>query len=191
MIAAATTTADVNDRLGTITGEREVTFVRSLPGPIERVWTFLADAEKRQLWLCGGDFEPRVGGVAKMRFHNAELTPPGEEVPDRFKEYTGVMESQGRVMEWDPPHRLAFSWWGEPGAVSEVSITLEETEDGRVRLTLVHRALRDRGQMLSVSGGWHAHLGVLVALVEGRRPDRFWSKLDEADKTYDGLIPAA
>lgn len=179
-----------NDRLGVVTGEREVTFVRVLPGPIDRVWSFLADGEKRKKWLCGGDFEPRVGGLAKMRFHNAELTAPGEDVPERFKEYTGVMESQGRIIAWDPPHKLVFSWWGEPGEVSEVAFTLAEEPDGRVRLTLVHSALRNRGQMLSISGGWHAHLGVLVALAEDRRPDRFWSRLDEADKTYDGLLPA-
>lgn len=181
--------ANENDRLGVVTGPREITFVRTLPGPIERVWSFIAEGEKRRKWLCGGDFEPRVGGVAKLRFHNGELTPPGETVPERFEKYTGVMESQGRVTEWDPPRRLAFSWWGEPGDVSEVAFTLAEQADGRVRLTLVHRALKDRNEMQSVAGGWHAHLGVLVALAEDRRPDRFWSTLDEVDKTYDGLLP--
>jgi hypothetical protein len=41
-----------------------------------------------------------------------------------------------------------------------------------VRLTLVHRFLKDRAEAVDVSGGWHAHLGVLEA-AENRAPDGF------------------
>lgn len=177
------------DRLGTVTGPREVTFVRDMPGPIERVWEFLVDGDKRKLWLAAGELEPRLGGRVTLIFHNATLTAPGESVPERFQKYTGVMESHGRVTAWDPPHRFAFSWWGEPEEVSEVSIALKEAPGGRVRLELVHCALKSRQEMLSISGGWHAHLDVLAAALEGRAPARFWATIDEVDRIYDETLP--
>ena len=42
--------------------ETTVRFERMLPGPIERVWEYLTDAEKRATWLCGGETESQVGG---------------------------------------------------------------------------------------------------------------------------------
>lgn len=178
-----------NDRLGTITGPREITFVRLLPGPIERVWSFLTDGDKRRLWLADGEMEPRVGGAVRLRFHNAELTPKGETIPEHMQKHAGVGETLGRVTRWDPPHGLAFSWSGEPGEASEVRVTLEPASEGKVRLTLVHSGLRNRAGMLSVSGGWHAHLGLLVAALEGRAADRFWGVMEDGEAAYDSAIP--
>ncbi|WP_020180755.1 SRPBCC family protein [Methylopila sp. M107] len=186
---AATEAASTNDRLGAVTGPREVTFVRVLPGPIERVWSFLADGDKRKLWLADGHFEPRLGGVAKLKFHNGAITPPGEAIPEDMQKFSGVMETQGRVTAWNPPHELGFSWWGEPGESSEVLFRLAPEADGRVKLTLIHRALKDRSLMLMIAGGWHAHLGLLVALAEDRAPTAFWGVMGGVQKSYEGLIP--
>jgi uncharacterized protein YndB with AHSA1/START domain len=180
-----------NDRLGEVTGPREITFVRLLPGPIDRAWAFLVEADKRRLWLAGGEIEPRLGGKVTLVFHNAQLTADGETVPERFAGRSGCLEDSGRVTAWAPPHRLAFSWGGEPGETSEVVFDLAEAGDGKVRLTLTHRALKDRAGMLGVSGGWHAHLGLLVAALEGRKPDRFWSVIEAAETTYGPLLPNA
>jgi uncharacterized protein YndB with AHSA1/START domain len=177
-----------NDRLGTVTGPREVTFVRLLPGPIERVWSFIVDGEKRKLWLCAGEMEPREGGRVTLAFNNSSITPPGEPIPESRKKHAGAFESHGRVIRWQPPRGLTFSWWGEPGETSEVQIDIEEVE-GRVRLTLVHRLLKDRAGMLGVSGGWHAHLGVLADALEGRAPQRFWTVIEEVEPIYDRAIP--
>ena len=176
-------------RLGTVTGPREVTFVRMLPGPIEKVWSFLVEGEKRKLWLGSGEIEPREGGLVTIVFDNGSLTPAGEAVPARFEKHSGVMESHGRVMRWDPPRGLTFSWWGEPGDVSEVAFDLAEAEGGRVRLTLVHRQLKSRAEALGVSGGWHAHLGVLEAVLAGRSVDRFWGVIEEVEPSYDAALP--
>ena len=39
--------------------ETTVRFERLLPGPIERVWQYLTDGDKRAKWLCGGEKKPR------------------------------------------------------------------------------------------------------------------------------------
>ena len=35
---------------------------RLLPGPIERVWAYVTESDKRATWLAGGEMELRVGG---------------------------------------------------------------------------------------------------------------------------------
>lgn len=184
------TTATLDEtRFGKLTGPREITFERLLPGPIERVWAFVVEGEKRKLWLGSGEIEPRVGGDVTLVFNNATLTPAGEKIPERFEGHAREIESHGRVIRWDPPRALAFSWWGEPDDTSEVAIELAEADGGKVRLTLVHRHLKDRSEAVDVSGGWHAHLGVLEAILENRAPDRFWSVIEEVEPIYEARHP--
>lgn len=51
-----------NDEYAKFTAPGEVRLVRTLPGPIERVWEFLVDSDKRARWFAGGPMEPRTGG---------------------------------------------------------------------------------------------------------------------------------
>ncbi|MGA0530417.1 SRPBCC family protein [Hansschlegelia sp. KR7-227] len=183
---AAASEEDPNARMGAVTGPREVTFVRMLPGPIERVWAYLTESEKRAQWFAGGEIEPRIGGKVALRFHNASLT--GETVPERFAAHAGPMDSGGTVIRWDPPRGFAFRW-GAGDDASEVAFDLEPLESGRVRLTLRHGNLPDRKQVLNVCGGWHAHLGVLAATLEGLPATRFWSTILETEPSYDQLLP--
>ena len=41
---------------------------RLLPGPIERVWAYLTESDKRATWFASGPFELRVGGKADLHF---------------------------------------------------------------------------------------------------------------------------
>jgi len=50
-----------NNQSGQFTGPAEIRLVRTLPGPIERVWEYLTDSEKRSRWFAGGPMEQRVG----------------------------------------------------------------------------------------------------------------------------------
>ena len=50
-----------NDQHGKFTGPAEVRLVRTLPGPIERVWEYLTDPEKRSRWFAGGPMELSAG----------------------------------------------------------------------------------------------------------------------------------
>ena len=55
-----------NDQFGKFTQPGEVRIVRTLPGPIERVWDYLVDPEKRARWFAGGPMEPRQGGKVEL-----------------------------------------------------------------------------------------------------------------------------
>ena len=88
------------------------------------------------------------------------------------------------IREFDPPHRLAFTW----GTGSEVSVEL--TPRGKqVQLTLIHRRLPDRDSTLSVSAGWHAHLDILVALVNHVPAQPFWDGWQRLRQEYERRLP--
>lgn len=66
--------------------------------------------------------EGRVGG----RFY--ERAPSGEEV------------ERGRVLRWDPPHALRYSWWpGSSDAPSDVVVTFR-SEGERTIVEITHTA---------------------------------------------------
>ena len=46
---------------------------RLLPGPVERIWAYLTESDKRATWLAGGEFDLRVGGKVKLEFDNSKL----------------------------------------------------------------------------------------------------------------------
>lgn len=172
-----------NARHGERLDANTLRFVRLLPGPIERVWSFLVDGDKRGRWLASGPLEPRVGGAVTLRFRHADLSPVVEPVPEKFAEHACGAEGTERVLAFEPPHRLVISWAPD----SEVTFELVAAGE-KVRLTLTHRRLVAREMMLSVAGGWHAHLGILVDLLEGRTPKPFWSTHARLETEYDRLL---
>jgi uncharacterized protein YndB with AHSA1/START domain len=168
---------------GTVTAADTVRFDRLLPGPIERVWAFLTEPEKRAQWLADGPMDLRVGGKVELTFRNSELAPQWEPVPDRYKQYENHT-TYGRVTRCEPPRLLSYTWGGEPVGESEVSFELSPQGD-KVRLVVVHRRLRDRKSMISVGSGWHVHLGILADRLSGREPGRFWSAITDAEAEYE------
>jgi uncharacterized protein YndB with AHSA1/START domain len=59
---------------GTFTKPGTVRLERLLPGPIERIWAYLTEPDKRAVWLAGGPMELRVGGRVELQFHHADLS---------------------------------------------------------------------------------------------------------------------
>jgi uncharacterized protein YndB with AHSA1/START domain len=168
---------------GVITQPDTVRLERVLPGPIERVWTYLTDPEKRGTWLAAGPMEQRAGGRMELHFQHANLSARKEPIPERYKQHAGGHRLEARVTRCEPPRVLSFTWAGESREDSEV--TFELTPRGNeVLLVLTHRRLPDRKAMISVAGGWHAHLGVLSDLLYGREPGPFWSALAVIDDEY-------
>ncbi|SIQ32488.1 MULTISPECIES: SRPBCC family protein [unclassified Bosea (in: a-proteobacteria)] len=158
---------------GTVLESGAVRFERLLPGPIERVWAYLTDGDKRATWFCGGDTEPRAGGRIDLFFMHSRLTN------ERPPEHARKMNDEGALMHgtvtaWDPPRRLAFSWVGMGEPDSDVDIALSQEGD-KVRLVLVHRRLATKERMVLVSGGWHLHLDLLEDRLSGVEPRGFWS----------------
>lgn len=170
---------------GTMLSPTEVRFERLLPGPIETIWQFLVDSKKRGEWFAPGPMEQRVGGTLELNFKHQDLSPNKASPPERFKEMdkTGH-RAQERVLAIDPPRLLTITF----GTDSEV--TFELTPKGKdVLLTLTHRKLATRADMLNVSGGWHAHLEMLVEKAHGRVPEAFWTVWQRIDGSYEKRFP--
>jgi uncharacterized protein YndB with AHSA1/START domain len=176
---------------GIVTAADAVRFERLLPGPIERVWAFLTESDKRATWLAAGPMELRVGGGVELRFRNSDLSPTSEVVPEKYRHYEegGRVGFSAQVTQCEPPRLLSHTWAGDPGAESEVTYELTQRGD-KVLLVLTHRRLGGRAMMLSVSGGWHTHLDILAARLREDVPAPFWSTYGRLESEYDRRLPA-
>jgi len=98
-----------------------------------------------QAELASMEFEPRVGGS----------------IIDR-----GVDGSEcrwARVLAYDPPHRVVFTWdislaWqveSDPGRTSEIEVTFSADGEGRTRVELEHRHIERHGD------GWEQMHGAV------------------------------
>jgi len=122
-------------------------------------------AERTSLWwpashsVCGAPeavcFEARAGGRVYER------APGGEE------------HEWGRVLAWEPPHRLAYSWHlrQDRADATEVELTFAAAGSGTA-VAIVHRGwerLGARGEELRKRNvrGWAGLLPAYVAAAEG------------------------
>jgi uncharacterized protein YndB with AHSA1/START domain len=142
------------------------------------------------MWLAAGTMELRVGGRVELSFRHADLSPQAETTPDRYRQYENGAGFTGRITACDPPRLLSHTWGEESGEDSEV--TFELTPRGEnVLLAVTHRRLGDdRATMLSVAGGWHTHLGILVDHLNGREPRPFWSTHALLEAEYEKRLDA-
>ena len=176
-------TAVSNNEYGTVSEVGTVRFQRVLPGPIERVWSYLTDPEKRATWLAGGPMELRAGGTMELHFHHADLTSRSDPIPAKFKSMESGFKQPGRVIRCEPPRLLSQTWSGEAGQSSEV--TFELIPHGKeVLLTLTHRRLGREG-MQNIGPGWHAHLGVLEDRLAGAAARPFWATFTKLEGEYE------
>jgi uncharacterized protein YndB with AHSA1/START domain len=167
----------------------EVRFVRLLPGPIERVWEFLTDPKKRATWFAGGEIELRVGGRIDFFFRHANLDPHGTPPEEHKQVQDPGWRSPGRVIRCEPPRVLSFLW-GEEGEASEVTFELSPQGD-HVQLLLVHRAVRgSRDELKDVGPGWHTHLAILAARLQGTPPPPLWTLSASLKPDYAALVDA-
>lgn len=173
---------------GTLTPPDTIRFERRLPGPIERVWLYLTDSDKRSTWLASGPMDLRAGGRADLMFRHADITDHPEPAPERFKACDTGMPQPCRVLKAEPPRLLILSWPGSTGPDSEVTFELSPA-GGEVLLVVTHRKLANRNDVRSVSGGWHTHLGILEDELNRRERRAFWSNFERAEAEYDKLIP--
>jgi uncharacterized protein YndB with AHSA1/START domain len=161
---------------GTLIGNNSIRFERLLPGPIERVWAYLVEPDKRALWLAGGPMRLATGGEVALQFHNAELSRNDDSAPEKYRAIENSGNVYGHIVACDPPYRLIFTWGDAPDMTaaesSEVDIALA-VEGESVQLVLTHRRLKPQ-VMGSVGAGWHTHLGILGDRIDGREPRLFW-----------------
>jgi uncharacterized protein YndB with AHSA1/START domain len=173
------TDAATVDAHGVRTEPATVRLQRLLPGPIERVWAYLTESDLRRQWLAAGPMDLTPGGVVELTWRNDELSPD-ETRPDSMPAEHSMTS---RIIRAEPPRLLAFTWNS-----GEVRFDLEPQGD-EVLLTVTHQRLPDRGAMLSVSAGWHAHLDVLADKLAGRAAAPFWSKWTRLRAEYEARLP--
>ena len=97
-------------------------------------------------------FEPRVGGRLFER--------------DRL----GREHEWGRVVAWDPPHHLRFTWRVGHAANSEqtVDVRFDPRPEGGTRLRLVHDGFTRPDAHPNYTGGWdHVLAGLAAVATDG------------------------
>ncbi|NNC72716.1 MAG: SRPBCC family protein [Sphingomonadaceae bacterium] len=178
----------MKEDFGTQLEDGSLRFVRDLPGPIERVWDYFADPEKRATWFCGGTMAKKPGDRFTMTFDHAKLSD--EPFPERFAELKGGVSFDVELVEFEPPHRLVFRDFGVAGEEGRVSVTLEPDGE-RVTLTLIQSPHHEFAQLISAAAGWQAHIGLMIDELEGTPRRRFWAEHEVAEDHYrDALKPA-
>jgi len=178
-----------NDDYGQPTAPGEIRILRTLPGPIERLWQYLTDPEKRSRWFAGGPMELKVGGKVELHFRQKDIVP--DEVPPA--QYATMHESgktkHCTVLRCEPPRVLSYTF----DENSEVTFELipQDKEDKTVMLILTHRSRGDDLPYLSgYASGWHSHLGLLIAQLEGTPPPPFWATHARLKAEYAKVIPS-
>ena len=169
---------------GEMLSPNTVRFERLLPGPIERVWSYIIDGDKRAQWLCGGDTEPRTGGKIELRFHNATISDlPDDPPPEKYATMNEVVLFNGTITRCEAPTVLAHTWEFEETA-SEVCYELFEAGE-QVRLVITHSRLDTPEDVAGACGGWHTHLGILADILEGRERRPFWKTHTVLEAEYE------
>ena len=157
-----------NDDYAQFPSPGEIRIVRTLPGPIERIWTYLTDPEKRSRWFAGGPMELRAGGKMELLVEHKNISPAEIQPADHS---CGGKTIPGTVLRCDPPRVLSYTF----GENSDVTFELFPQDD-KVLLILTHRF--HGGDLSSLTGyasGWHTHLRILIAQLEGVLPPLFWA----------------
>lgn len=164
--------------------DNTIRFVRLLPGPIERVFAYLWEEDKRKTWFTSGAMPTKAGESFTQTWKHSEYSPNKSTPPERMKDVDEKGHtSTNTLLAYEPPRRLAYTF----GQGSEVEFLLEPEGD-KVRLTLTHSKLPDRNYTLNVSGGWHSHLDVLEMHLKGETPPGFWVVWRKVEGAYDSRI---
>ncbi len=157
-------------------------FERLLPGPIELVWEYLTDADKRSKWFCEGTSSHKPGEEIEFVFRNSQLGSPPEPTPDKYKEYGDGFESKAVIITSEKPNLYVIEWEGV------VRFELEEQGD-KVRLVLTHEKLQDSKETrVGTLAGWHTHLDILNDQLNGKESKAFWPAHMSLEDSYTSKV---
>lgn len=135
----------------------DVTFERTFPHPLGKVWRALTDPKLLGRWLMETDFVPEPGRSFRMWCRDGK----------------GDTELYAcDLLEYEPPHRMLWRWVldGRQGdGETRVEFTLKEIEGG-THLTIRHSGDRDRETIEAFKNGWPVKLDKLE---EAMRSDDF------------------
>ena len=171
----------MNER-ATLIKPSTIRFERLLPGPVERVWAYLTESDKRATWFASGVFDLRVGGKADLHFDHSNIS--SEKTPDEYK--SKKSDWSGTITRIEPPRLLSYTFTAA-GPDSEVTFELEP-RGKEVLLVITHRRIADRKTLVNVSGGWDAHVGILEDRLNGVEPRPFWTTHAKLRAEYEARL---
>ncbi|CAN5523759.1 SRPBCC family protein [soil metagenome] len=170
-----------NDSYGELIEPATLRIIRVLPGPIERVWSYLTKEELRSQWMASSSMEMAAGAPFEFVWRNHEFTKPPAALPPGVKEEYRMAST---IIAFEPPHKLSFTW------ENSGNVTIELEPQGKdVQLTVIHRRLPNRTELLSVSAGWHKHLAILLAVMSNQKVEPFWEEFLSLKEVYDKRLP--
>ncbi len=157
-------------------------FERLLPGPIELVWEFITNVEKRSEWFCKGTSGHEPGDEIEFIFFNSQLGEPHNPTPEKYKDYSDGYVSKANIVKSEKPNLFVFEWYGI------VTFQLND-EEGKVRLILTHEKLNDSKETrVGTLAGWHGHLDILANLMNDHVPKSFWTLHMALEGEYEKMI---
>jgi len=160
-----------------VTDQDTVELVRILPGPIEKVWSYLAENDKRRQWLGSGVLPARVGERFSLHIKHSDYWPDNVPADQRAAMTKAEHQMTHVLLALEPPYRLAYSFQPEGWEETRVEFRLTPEGAGKVRLTLTHSKLGDRRHAADASRGWQYHLEILARKLEGKALSSFTDML--------------
>ncbi|NVD39358.1 SRPBCC family protein [Ensifer sp. HO-A22] len=156
---------------------------RLLPGPIERIWAYLTEEDKRRRWMASGTIGAATGTAVEHIFRHEDLGTDCGEPPPKYAALAGESRIHGRIIACDPPHLLAYSWGEGTQTPSQVRFDLEK-RGANVLLVVTHSRIAKQETMASFAAGWHTHLDILADVISGRMSHGFWNKHTRLELEY-------
>ncbi len=97
-----------------------------------------------------GKWRPAMMTIGASPSVTVQFEPkPGGDVFEQAQD--GTTTPWGKVLAWEPPSRLAFTWqissqWAyDPDLITEIEVRFEAAGEGRTKVTLTHSKLEAYG----------------------------------------------
>lgn len=175
-----------NDAYAQFPAPGEIRIMRTLPGPIERLWTYLTDPAKRAKWFAGGPMELRPGGKMELFFQHKNISPTETPPPEHACHHDTGEAMPGTVLRCEPPRLLSYTF----GENSDVTFELIP-QGNEVLMILTHRSRGDDlSSLTGFASGWHTHLAILLSQLQGTPQPLFWATHSRLKAEYEKLSPA-
>ncbi len=151
--------------------------------PVQRSVTVAATPERAfEVFTAGfASWWPSSHSVIEGGYEGAYIEPhEGGRWYERSK--TGVEEVWGRVLVYEPPHRIVLTWQitpdfapePDPAKASEVDVRFFAEDEQRTRVEIEHRSLERHGEgwermraAVDSPGGWPGELQRFAAVATG------------------------
>ena len=176
-----------NDQPAQFPAPGEIRIMRTLPGPIERIWQYLTDPAKRSRWFAGGPMELRVGGKVELFFQHKNIAPDETPPAKHAVVHDPGVTMPGTILRCEPPRVLSYTF------DDNSDVTFELIPQGElVLLILTHRSRGEDLPFLSgYASGWHTHLTILLAQLDGTPQPPFWATHARLKAEYEKQLPAS